>query len=883
MTTLHLQRIKLEQFRRVTGSLEITGLTSGLTVLHGPQESGKSTIATAIRAAFLERCGSSVHTDFQPKGDSGAAPTVELEFEFQGVAHALKKTFVKRTRCDLMIGNTRLDSTNAEDRLADLFGFEFAPTRKNRPEYMGIPGLLWVEQGHHLVADPITYGATHIRGSLQRELAELTSSTGDALIERVTRERGELLTDTGGLRKNGPLHQATQQETALHDKVAELEGRVRQYREDVDHYAELLPELDSVRAQKPWEEMRCKRDLAKQQLDQATQLQERFERAWEDVERAGRHLESTREQLEVANQKAEDLARGEAHLEAAATDLLELEAKAEEAKRQLEKAERDRTAAADIRDQARAATTRRTLEGKLQVSQADVERAEQVLSRAEEIARQAGELRTRAAALTIDPDAVERVGQIESDLRVLQAKLESAATRLSYSLVEAFTIQAGDDQLAGTGERLLTSTTRLEIPNVGHLEITPGGSASLGLHRAELHELRLERARLVESLGVATHAAAVARLTDSRDVARALEQQQALLREVAPSGLEALRDQLAAVRGVVGELEQQLQYLPTVPEVEMSGEEAQGAADRATAHHTAAALKASQTGTEANHARATLERRQEALQQLRALLESAAHTAKVESLRQSVRDDEAEVLQLDRKLQELAAQLEELDVEAMELEVERFGNAEEQARERFSRLTQEKDRIESRLRSGEAFGLEEQLAQAGSELETVSRRRAELQRRADALSHLLKRLQAHRTELTRKLTAPLAKAIQPYLDILLPGTGARLEIDESLVPRHLVRDSGPAAGAMDFEDLSHGTKEQLSVVVRLAYAALLADQGHPAMVMLDDQLVHSDGNRFEQMKKVILRASRHHQILVFTCHPERWQDAGAPMVDIRAA
>lgn len=883
MTPLHLQRIKLEQFRLVTGSMEITGLAPGLTILHGPQESGKSTIATAIRAAFLERCGSSVHTDFQPKGDSGAAPTVELDFEFQGVAHVLKKTFVKRTRCDLAIGNTLLDSTNAEDHLADLFGFEFAPTRKNRPEYMGIPGLLWVEQGHHLVADPITYGATHIRGSLQRELAELTSSTGDALIERIAHERGELLTDTGGLRKNGPLHQVTQQEVALQDKVVQLEDRVRQYREDVDRYAELLPELDSVREQKPWEEMRRKRDLAKQQLDQATQLHEKFARADEDVERARRHLELTREQLEAVNQRTQDLTRDETGLQTAANDLLELEATAREAQRQLEQAERDRIAAADLRDQARAATTRRMLEGQLQAGQTDVERAQQVLSRAEEIARQVGELRTRAATLTIDPDAVERLGQIEGDLRVLQAKLESAATRLSYSLVEGTTVQAGDDQLAGTGERLLTSTTRLEIPNVGHLKIMPGGSADLGLHRAELHELRLERDRLVEALGVATHTAAVVRVTDSRDVARALEQQQALLREVAPSGLETLRELLAATHRVVEELGQQLQSLPIAPEVSMSAEEAQGAADRATAHHTATALMANQTGTEASHARVSLERRQEELQQLRSLLESAAHTAKVESLRQSVRAGEVEVLQLDQKQQDLSTQVGELDIEALELEIQRFGNAEEQTRERFSRLMQEKDRIESRLQSGEAFGLEEQLAQAGSELEAVSRRRGELQRRADALSHLLERLQAHRAELTRKLTEPLTKAIQPFLDILLPGTSARLEIDESLVPRQLVRGSGPATGAMNFESLSHGTKEQLSVVVRLAYAALLAEQGHPAMVMLDDQLVHSDTTRFEQMKKVILRASQHHQILVFTCHPERWQDAGAPMVDIRVA
>ena len=301
MSALHLKRIRIQQFRQFRDAFEASDLAPGLTVLHGPQEAGKSTIATAIRAAFLERCGSAVHTDFQPHGESGAAPTVELDFEFQDRAHALKKTFVKQTRCDLAIGNERYDSTAAEDRLADLFGFSFAGKGKNRAENLGIPGLLWVEQGGHEVADSITHGATHIRGSLQRELAELTSSTGDALIERVTRERGELLTDAGAVRKNSPLQQAIEREAELTSAVEDLAARVAQSQSDVDRYAQVLPELDAMLATKPWETMRAKHDQAARELAQASQLQEQLARAEEDVGRAHRHLEATRDQLKASD------------------------------------------------------------------------------------------------------------------------------------------------------------------------------------------------------------------------------------------------------------------------------------------------------------------------------------------------------------------------------------------------------------------------------------------------------------------------------------------------------------------------------------------------------------------------------------------------------
>lgn len=51
---MKLHAIRLAEFRRFD-TLEITDLAPGLNVFTGPNEAGKSTIAAAIRAAFLER------------------------------------------------------------------------------------------------------------------------------------------------------------------------------------------------------------------------------------------------------------------------------------------------------------------------------------------------------------------------------------------------------------------------------------------------------------------------------------------------------------------------------------------------------------------------------------------------------------------------------------------------------------------------------------------------------------------------------------------------------------------------------------------------------------------------------------------------------------
>jgi hypothetical protein len=34
------------------------------------------------------------------------------------------------------------------------------------------------------------------------------------------------------------------------------------------------------------------------------------------------------------------------------------------------------------------------------------------------------------------------------------------------------------------------------------------------------------------------------------------------------------------------------------------------------------------------------------------------------------------------------------------------------------------------------------------------------------------------------------------------------------------------------------------------------------------------------MKRILFDAAQRHQILLFTCHPERWRDLGAPVVEM---
>ena len=82
---------------------------------------------------------------------------------------------------------------------------------------------------------------------------------------------------------------------------------------------------------------------------------------------------------------------------------------------------------------------------------------------------------------------------------------------------------------------------------------------------------------------------------------------------------------------------------------------------------------------------------------------------------------------------------------------------------------------------------------------------------------------------------------------------------------------------MRFDSLSRGTQEQLAILVRLAFADLLAEQQQPVSVMLDDALAYSDTERLERMKFILNKAAQKFQVLVLTCRETDYLSLGAPM------
>ena len=77
------------------------------------------------------------------------------------------------------------------------------------------------------------------------------------------------------------------------------------------------------------------------------------------------------------------------------------------------------------------------------------------------------------------------------------------------------------------------------------------------------------------------------------------------------------------------------------------------------------------------------------------------------------------------------------------------------------------------------------------------------------------------------------------------------------------------------EHLSQGTREQLSVLLRIAFADLLLDQGRPVSLILDDPFVYSDDARLDVMIEILSETAQRMQVILLTCRDRAFRHVPA--------
>lgn len=214
------------------------------------------------------------------------------------------------------------------------------------------------------------------------------------------------------------------------------------------------------------------------------------------------------------------------------------------------------------------------------------------------------------------------------------------------------------------------------------------------------------------------------------------------------------------------------------------------------------------------------------------------------------------------------------DFDNLAAQYERARRADEVAAREIERLERRIENLKSEQAGADEDGLASQVDALRERHERHGREVARLEADGKALQLLVRVLGDVEANARDKVFLPIARRLKPYLSDVF-GT-ADLGFKDAFSVSSFTRDGE----RHDFDTLSDGTREQLSVLVRVAYAELLGDQAEGVPLVLDDPLVYSDDARLESLCRVLERAADKLQIVLLTCRPLAFQKLSGHRVSL---
>ena len=889
---MKLRRLTVNQFKRFTVPTQLGELDDGLNLVVGPNELGKSTLLDALRAVLFERYSSRARPIMALQNDrSGAAPVVELVIEVNSAEYTLTKRFVKNAYVRLQCPDgTVLEADAAENELRNLLGFAEAGNRGANSETLGMWGVLWVQQGE-------SFGRPDLPDSALASLsAGLESEIGTVLGGRRGRELPQVIEQRRGEMVTAAQRRPRGQYKDTLDNVSELELRLGGHQQRQMEMSETLEQFEAAEAR-----LRRLEDGGQDRIDQE-ELTEAHDQLSE-VMRLDLQLQAARSELRIREGQLEQAQRAQserasrrAELKADRKELEQeikrLEERQEHERESLDALDKLRKAVANAEADVEAAMHseakwRGILDRIARIAElndllshrSDVEAAQERLTDAQ---RQAEQIR-------VTDESLQRIRQAAEISDKAHAQLRVAATRISFDIPS--------DRLAGIeadGAPLSDPPTMVEavepvqitIAERGRILIEPAVADRDQLLRAE-REAKAELHAALSEVGAKSLADAQMLRDQRRDLEVTAGAARQELDRLAPSGSASTLQQQ------IDELRQALEASPTEGETDLTPQR----------DHAETALDSAQTDLqkardEERIAREAVEVRAGVVTDLsvevRTLQNTVDSRAELIERRDERLQSDGEAVsdqQLAAASEKAARAVTERQQTVSALEEGWSASAKTQLEARISRLEtaikqRDKNRVDlriecaglrERIEFNDSAGIEEAIELNQHELEQATRRRDRFERELEILGLLANTLRAAESEARERYLAPVVNRVHPYLQMLFPS--AEIGMDEDL---NITGMSRLAGYEESFDHLSMGTQEQIAVLVRLAFAEMLIDQGAPAAVILDDALVFSDDQRMGLMFDILSHAAQRVQILIFTCREQLFEGLGAHQPQLAA-
>lgn len=221
---MKLETIRLENWKKFTEPREIK-LQDGLNILHGANESGKTTLMDSIITTFYSKhtSGSGRIKSLKPWGTS-LQPRSSITFTKNGEKYRISKGFQeKRSILEKMDGNNWkkiAEGDRADKELIQLVGGELPSRGDTRPEHWGLGQTLWMVQGKPIISDNLN---DETLSSLQAMVGATIESDSEKMVLSNIRSRFlEIYTEkTRTLKKGSQLKN-------VQDEINNLQGELSQ-------------------------------------------------------------------------------------------------------------------------------------------------------------------------------------------------------------------------------------------------------------------------------------------------------------------------------------------------------------------------------------------------------------------------------------------------------------------------------------------------------------------------------------------------------------------------------------------------------------------------------------------------------------------------------
>jgi DNA repair exonuclease SbcCD ATPase subunit len=887
-----LESIELTYVGPFRQTVRIGPLPRGLNVLAAYNEEGKTTVVRAtVRALFDRHTGKSEEIRYlQPVGTS-LAPAVTVVFHCGGAKFRTHKIFLNAPRSELdQWRDARwervAEGDAADNRLHELLRSEEPGKGASKPEHWGLFQYLWARQGER-AAWPSWDGEA---GKVVR--ARLARIELDPLIEQLksalTTEYEAIFTPQGKPKAHGPLEGAEAELGRLNADLEVVRPRQRQLEDSQTRFQQLGEQLTILEA-----EAKQKRADAGTIAKHAAEA----ERLLVEVEAKQTEFEAARTGLHAVEKDIAGLALAEMTVTGLNADIERLQfelRKLTEWETALTNQQND---AGQAEHQLQTARTKIQMEVdrivavlKLRRAFAELkplrDRLEETEKRNTEVARLEEQKSTLPA---VTPQKLKRLEERESSVRQLNAQIEVIGIS-----VELTPDKAGEVEVTESGKkrRLILKSGRTETLKSGEavrLRLSTWGTIRVRSGATELRELQQQLAQQQRELGKELTELGLKSAAGAAGVLETRRGLDAALRETRNELKRALGDfdDSHSLQHEINRCQHQLQSLdksvqPTkheqsAPLAELEAREEKLRAELRSAddklRRQAEQVKSlADQLTTCRHDRAQLDKERSVLNerlnntqaqidQIRKRYPAGLDAGKSKAQREFV---EAEA-----RLKATRAKLPP-DAEKLPERNRRAAKAAADAEEALQGARTQRDELAGTLR---ALGAEGIYSRETELLEKIAlcRAAADASRRRGSSARLIRDLLVRRKQAaTRAVLAPLQEKISATFAELTADHARKVYLDENLQ----IRGVGCSeTELLPFELLSQGAREQLLLALRVAVADAVADS-EPQLLILDDVLVNTDPVRQERVLDLLQSAAQRLQILVLTCHSDRYRGIG---------